>query len=208
MRSTPYQSQCIRSCIACALTLMLLFSHRVSSEARERPSEGSGVRKDRTAQTSEQSPPRKRGTITKSTVVSKRTGNTCKGQVCPSASVQSGTIRVSVYMKLRYTDYGNQETVRGNVVGTTTAPAKDVPRMEIGGVLLKARRCNEIFDGDNLGGGNITVSGVQTGDRGFTRRYWGASDCWNQIGHNYFRIKHPNGVVWDSYVTGDNTRQI
>lgn len=130
-----------------------------------------------------------------------------KGMVCPQDSVSNGIYTVYVWMSLAADDKGFHEYVKGYVSGSTNAAAWRVQSMLFGGALLRADNCGEIFTkGTNMESGDIVVSGETYGSRGWTSWYHGWNDCWNQTGHNNFKITTPSGF-WDSYVNGDNMRK-
>ena len=79
--------------------------------------------------------------------------------------------------------------------------------MVIGGALLRADNCREIFDkGTNMESGDVIVSRERRATRGWTRFYRGFNDCWNQTGHNNFRID-VGSRIWDSHVNGNNKKK-
>lgn len=118
-------------------------------------------------------------------------------------TVQRNGTRVTLYPTLGIQDYGNSESVRGQVYSSTTANAKDVNSMRIGGALLQAGTCATIYSDPSPIPTETTVTKVKQGTSPWTSWFGGFNSCWVQTGHNYFKIKLDNGNVWNSYVTGD-----
>jgi len=126
----------------------------------------------------------------------------CK-DICPNAAVTDGSSTVYVTRQMLADDKGFHEYVKGAVGGSTNAPSSRVLRMQIGGVLLRADNCGELFTkGTQMEGGDVVVSYTTSGFRGWTAWYHGWNDCWDQTGHNDFRIQTSTGV-WDYWVVGD-----
>lgn len=129
-----------------------------------------------------------------------------KRGVCSESTFKAkkGGVIVNLEPQLGVSDYGLFEDVRGRVYSYTGSPAKYVLSMRIGGALITANRCADVYDDPNPKPTEQTFKQTHYGYSPWTKYYRGYNDCWVQTGHNYFRIKLPdNGRVWDSTISGD-----
>jgi hypothetical protein len=129
------------------------------------------------------------------------------GTLGSRASDERFGVKVYVSPMLAVDRENSYQYVSGNVVGWTNQPNRAVNWMRIGGVLLRARSCSNIFNNDPLEGGDVRVERDNDASRGWTEWYRGSGDCWNQTGHNYFSIRFPERPgTWERWVTDDEIR--
>lgn len=130
-----------------------------------------------------------------------------RGSSAPRASDERFGVKVFVTPMLAVDRESSYQYVSGNVVGWTNQRDRAVNWMRVGGVLLKARSCSNIFNNDPLEGGDVRVERDNDATRGWTEWYRGSGDCWNQTGHNYFSIRFPQRPgTWERWVTDDEIR--